>query len=69
MSVGMLIPERGEEENYSRWVHVHYLMGDTQRPDNAGDLKGYVCIRACTLVIMYRKMEVPKKRKKIKIKN
>ncbi len=28
MSVGMLIPERGEGGNNSRWVHVHYLMGE-----------------------------------------
>ncbi len=29
MSVGMLIPERGEGDNNSRWVYVHYLMGGT----------------------------------------
>ncbi len=34
MSVGMLIPERGKGDNNSRWVHVHYLMGEHKKQKN-----------------------------------
>ncbi len=56
-----------EGDNNSRWVHVHYLMGEHTKIWQCRWSQG-VCVRACTLVIMYRKL-VSQQEKRHSVKN